>query len=116
MITDTTSDLRREWDSNPRTACRPRLFKSLAFVRSAIPPERPGYRRAGSAAVAHLGAEVGDPSLGLAPCGVGLLAHGRPVLAGSRVRAEELHAGQLGVQDAQAVGDDLVGDVALRGR
>ncbi len=28
---------RREWDLNPRGS-RPRLFKSLAFGRSAIPP------------------------------------------------------------------------------
>ena len=29
---------RREWDSNPRGPEAPRLFKSRAFVRSAIPP------------------------------------------------------------------------------
>ena len=33
---------RREWDLNPRDS-RPRLFKSLAFGRSAIPPGDEGY-------------------------------------------------------------------------
>ena len=35
------------------------------------------------------------------------------VRAGGRVRTEELHVRQLGVQVAQAVGHHLVGEVAL---
>ena len=38
------------------------------------------------------------------------------VFAGGRVRAEELHAGQAGVEVAQAVGHDLVAHMAATGR
>src|SRR5215213_2564128 len=50
---------RREWDLNPRDS-RPRLFKSLAFGRSAIPP-------CGPTLLVHLGAQVGDPLVGVLP-------------------------------------------------
>ena len=43
-------------------------------------------------------AQVGDPVVGAAPAGVGVLAGVVGVLAGRRVRAEELHRALLGVQ------------------
>ena len=58
-------------------------------------------------------AEVGEPVVGLAPAGVGVLPGGAGVGAGGRVRPEELHAALLGVEVAQAVGQQLVGDVAV---
>src|SRR5205823_11017932 len=62
---------------------------------------------------AHLRAEAADPVVGGLPLGLRVAAHGGTVLAGRRVRAEELHAGQLGVQITQTVGDDLVVHVAF---
>src|SRR5207245_1280177 len=60
-----------------------------------------------------LTAERVDPLVGRLPLGLGVAAAGGSVLAGGRVGAEELHPGQLGVEVAEAVGDDLVGHVAL---
>ena len=54
-----------------------------------------------------------DPVVGLAPGRVGLGAQRRTVITGGRVRAEELDAGELGMKDAEAVGHDFVGEVAL---
>ena len=56
---------------------------------------------------------AGDPVVGLAPAGVGVLAGVVGVRAGRRVRAEELHRALLGVQRPQRVGQQLVGDVAV---
>src|SRR5829696_7249914 len=42
--------------------------------------------------------DLGQPVVGLAPAGIGVLAGGRGVGTGRRVRTEELHAALLGVQ------------------
>ena len=56
---------------------------------------------------------LADPVVGFAPTGVGVLAGRFGVVAGGRVRAEELHAALLGVQGAHRVGEQFVGDVRL---
>src|SRR4051794_11890478 len=96
---------RREWDSNPRGS-RPRLFKSLAFGRSAIPP-------ANEKLPAHETSQRRDPLVGSPPRRLRVTADGLTVLARCRIRAEELQRLELGVQVAQAVGDHLVVDVTL---
>ena len=52
------------------------------------------------------------PVVGAPPPGVGVLAGSRGVLAGRRVRAEELHRALLGVQRPQRVGHQLVAEWA----
>ena len=61
-------------------------------------------------------ADVAQPVVGGLPGRVGLAALLGAVLPGRRVRAEELHPGQPGVEVAQAVGHHLVADVAATGR
>src|SRR5205085_3823008 len=67
----------------------------------------------GSRLPAHLLAKGADPVVGGLPLGLGVASAGGAVLTGGRVGTEELHAGQLGVEIAEAVGDDFVVDVAL---
>src|SRR3954452_12343418 len=57
--------------------------------------------------------KVGQPVVGLAPAGIGVLASGTGMGTGGRIRAEELHAALLGVEITQHVGQQLVGDVAV---
>ncbi len=86
------------------------------------PSERPGADGAGRAAsvtaIPRLSARPVARSsviqcVGLAPGHVGVAPHGGAVRAGRGVRAEELHVACLILQVAQAVGDELVVDVAL---
>src|SRR5215207_11057020 len=58
-------------------------------------------------------AHVGHPTLGIAVCLRCRVTSGAALRTGKRVRAEELHLLLLRAEVAEAVGDDLVGDVAL---
>ncbi len=62
---------------------------------------------------AHPAAQLVDPLRRPAPRLVGRGRRSALLLTGDRVRAEELHLGLLGRQVPQAVGDELVGDVAF---
>ena len=115
---------RREWDSNPRRLA-PHGFSRAAHL-SALPSLRAparvaahpirssGHRGVSPDRSASISArQAVDPPPASRPRGLGLTSDGRARRSGRRVRAEELDAGQLGVEVAQAVADHRVGDVAL---
>src|ERR1700732_2778279 len=83
----------------PTGTCIPRLFKSLAFGRSAIPPP--------IRLPAHPVPEAADPRIRRPPPLLGAASDGRAVLARGRIRAEELQLGERRVQIAQTLSDDL---------
>src|SRR5215217_1630282 len=94
-------------------AARWRIRQLFALAPRMWAPARKvgGTGRAASADDAL--AEGGDPVVGAAPAGVGVLAGaGRPG-AGCGIGAEELHRPLLGVQLPQGVGHQLVVDVGL---
>src|SRR5215211_7511950 len=57
--------------------------------------------------------QVGEPVVGLAPAGIGVLSGGTGVGPGGRIRTQKLHAALLGMEIAQHVGQQLVGDVPV---
>ena len=61
-------------------------------------------------------AQRAQPVVGRLPGGVGLPAVPGPCSPAAGYEPRNFTPGQLGVQVAQAVGDDLVGEVARRGR
>src|SRR5690606_2587962 len=105
--------MRSGWDSNPRTLAGRRFSRPLpSSTRPPLPVGR-GYRPPGRRPSADLAAQALDPLAGRPPCRLGLAAAGRTVVARRGERAQELHVLDLGLEVAEAVGHQLVADVAL---
>jgi hypothetical protein len=80
------SEQRREWDLNPRGLSIPKLFKSFAFGRSAIPP-RVGRRSYSQAPRAQLRTRLtSQPSKWSLRLWIQLSAANQAALAASRLR------------------------------
>src|ERR1700728_5132611 len=92
----------------------PRLFKSRAFVRSAIPPDSSaGAIRAPelAAILPDLRAHRTNPLIRPPPRLLGFEATAHTVGACGGIGTQELDAGLIGVKISQGVGDPLLGAV-----
>src|ERR1700689_211167 len=96
----------------------PRLFKSRAFVRSAIPPDSPRARRGIGARVpsvatldrllADLASQLVQPLVRGLPRIIRSAPVVRSLGPARRVGTEELHARLAGMKVAEAIGNELV--------
>src|SRR3984957_14618955 len=90
----------------PTGTCIPKLFKSFAFGRSAIPPDL-------LLLYADPAPQSAYPVVGRLPGRFGVSPSLRSLGSGGGIRTEEFQRGQGGVEIPEAVGHHLVVDVSV---